>query len=60
MKAVGALNSIQGAIFGATDNMTKKDAILDSPLGFLTGVGWINQAFGDTSDTITKDEEAFA
>lgn len=60
MKAVGALNSVQGAIFGATDNMTKGDAILDSPLGFLTGVGWINQAFGDTSDTITKDEETFS
>ena len=60
MKAVGALNSIQGAVFGATDNMTKKDAILDSPLGFLTGVGWVNQAFGSMSDTITKDEETFA
>lgn len=60
MKAAGALNSLQGAIFGATDGMTTKDAILDSPLGFLTGVGWINQAFGKKSDTITKNEEAFA
>lgn len=59
MKAVGALNKIQGAIFGATDNMTTTDAILDSPLGVLTGVGWINQAFGQKSNTITKDAEAF-
>lgn len=60
MQAIGALNSLQGAIFGATDGMTKQDALLDSPLGFLTGVGWINQAFGKKSDTITKNEEAFA
>lgn len=59
MKAVNMLNGIQGAIFGATDNMTKVDSIMDSPLGFLTGVGWINQAFGKTSDTITRDEETF-
>ncbi len=59
MKATGALNNIQGAIFGATDGMTTTDAIMDSPLGFLTGVGWVNQAFGQNADTITKDEEAF-
>lgn len=59
MKAVGALNSIQGAIFGKTDGMTTTDSIMESPIGFLTGVGWANQAFGKTSDTITKDNEAF-
>ncbi len=60
MKAANMLNGIQGAIFGATDGMTKTDAIMDSPLGFLTGLGWVNQAFGKKSDTITKDDEAFA
>ncbi len=60
MKAANMLNGIQGAIFGATDGMTKADAIMDSPLGFLTGLGWINQAFGKKSDTITKNEEAFS
>lgn len=60
MKAANMLNGVQGAIFGATDGMTTRDAILDSPLGFLTGVGWINQAFGQKSDTITKNNEAFA
>ncbi len=60
MKAAGALNSIQGAIFGKTDGMTTVDSIMESPLGLITGMGWINQAFGKTSDTITKNEEAFA
>ncbi len=60
MKAANMLNGIQGAIFGATDGMTTTDAIMDSPLGFLTGVGWVNQAFGKKADTITKNEEAFA
>ncbi len=59
MKATGVLNNIQGAIFGATDGMTTKDAIFDSPLGFLTGVGWLNQAGGKKSHTITKDDESF-
>lgn len=60
MKAANMLNGVQGAIFGATDGMTTTDAIMDSPLGFLTGVGWINQAFGKKSDTITKNEDVFA
>lgn len=60
MKAVSAVNSIQGAIFGATDGMTTTDAIMDSPLGVLTGVGWVNQAFGKNAETITKDSELFA
>lgn len=60
MKAANMLNGVQGAIFGATDGMTTTDAIMDSPLGFLTGVGWINQAFGKKADTITKNDEAFA
>lgn len=60
MKAAGVVNNIQGAVFGATDGMTKLDAVMDSPLGMLTGLGWANQAFGKRSDTITKDDEAFA
>ena len=60
MKAVSAVNGIQGAIFGATDGMTTTDAIMDSPLGVLTGVGWVNQAFGKNAETITKDSELFA
>ena len=60
MKATNVLNNVQGAIFGATDGMTTTDAIMDSPLGFLTGVGWANQAFGDNADTITKDTEIFS
>lgn len=60
MKAVSAVNSVQGAIFGATDGMTTTDAIMDSPLGVLTGVGWVNQAFGKNAETITKDSELFA
>lgn len=59
MKAMNVVNGIQGAIFGATGGMTTKDAIFDSPIGVLTGVGWINQAFGSRSDTITRDDEAF-
>lgn len=60
MQAMSAVNKIQGAIFGSTNGMTTTDAIMDSPLGVLTGVGWINQAFKKKSDTYTKDEEMFA
>ena len=45
---------------GIITHNTTIDAIMDSPIGFLTGLGWMNQAFGKKSETITKDEEAFA
>lgn len=62
MKAVGALNSVQNAILGnhALDNMTTQDAVFSSPLGFITGLGLINALGGSRSDSITKNDEAFA
>ena len=60
MKAVNVLNSLQSKITGGTDGMTTADQILDSPLGFITGMGLINQIGGKKADTITKDEEVFA
>lgn len=60
MKAVNVLNSLQSKITGGTDGMTTADQILDSPLGFITGMGLINQIGGKKADTITKDAEVFA
>ena len=60
MKVTNLGNNIVGKLGGGTDGMTKSDAILGSPIGFLTGVGLINGFGGQRADTITKDEETFA
>lgn len=60
MQGIGALNKITNFAFGSTSGMTTFDALFDSPLGTLTGIGWINQAFKKKSDSFTKDEEVAA
>lgn len=63
MKAIGALNSIQNVALGnkALDNMTTTDALLSSPLGqLIPGLGLVNALAGKNTDTITKNDEAFA
>lgn len=60
MKAANVTNNITGAIFGATDGMTKTDAVFDSPLGLvLGGLGIINQITGQKAKSFTKDESIF-
>lgn len=55
-------NKIQNAFLGSkgVDNMTAGDAILSSPLGFITGLGLVNALGGSNTQTITKNEEAFS
>lgn len=60
MKAGGLVSDLLTTYGGmGTDSMTKKDAILGSKLLSLTPLGMINGFFGDTTDTISKDNEAF-
>lgn len=63
MKGVGMVNKLQNAFLGSkgTDNMTKTDALLNSPIGMMIpGLGLINALGGKNTQTITKDEESFS
>ena len=58
MKGVKALDAITGGATG-TSGMTTADAILGSNWLKLTPIGLVNSLVGSTTDTITRDEEAF-
>lgn len=58
MKAAGLAGNIINSVGGGTDGMTGVDAALNSaPMTLLT-LG-LNGFLGDTSETMTKDSEAF-
>lgn len=61
MKGLNIFNKSVNAALGkaALDNMTTTDAVLNNPL-LGWNVGLINALGGANSDTITKNEEAFA
>lgn len=59
MKGADLLGDVMGKLGGGTDGMTAQDAILGSSF-FSWNVGLINGFGGSTTDTIKKDEEAFA
>ncbi len=62
MKGVKALGTGLDAITGGatgTSGMTTADAILGSNWLKLTPIGLVNSLGGSTTDTITRDEEAF-
>lgn len=40
-----------------TDNMTKTDRMMNSSILQMSGIGYINNAFGDYSDNYSKDNE---
>lgn len=59
MKGGAMLGKGMNALGGGTDGMTSTDAILGSSFFNLTPVGLVNGFGGATTDTITKDNEAF-
>ena len=60
MKAGKLLGQGINALGGGTSGMTTTDAILGSSFLNFTPIGLINGFGGSTTDTITKDEDAFA
>lgn len=59
MKGGAMLGKGMNALGGGTSGMTSTDAILGSSFFNLTPVGLVNGFGGATTDTITKDNEAF-
>ena len=59
MKGGALLGKGMNALGGGTDGMTTTDAILGSSFLNLTPLGLVNGFGGKTTDTITKDDEAF-
>lgn len=59
MKTADLFGDAMGKLGGGTDGMTVQDAILGSSL-FSWNVGLINGFGGKTTDTISKNNEAFA
>ncbi len=59
MKGGALLGKGMNALGGGTDAMTTTDAILGSSFLNLTPLGLVNGFGGKTTDTITKDNEAF-
>ena len=60
MKGGKLVGQLTNALGGGTDAMTSTDAILGSSFFNLTPIGLINGFGGKKSDTITKNNEAFA
>ena len=59
MKGRALLGKGMNALGGGTDGMTTTDAILGSSFLNITPLGLVNGFGGKTTDTITKDDEAF-
>ena len=59
MKALGALGDISQAVGGGTDQQTKTDQWMDSPL-FSWNVGMINGFFGKNTDKFGLDQETLS
>ena len=59
MKGGALLGKGMNALGGGTDGMTTTDAILGSSFLNITPLGLVNGFGGKTTDTITKDDEAF-
>lgn len=59
MKAAGFVGNTLNKVGGGTDGMTKGDAILNSAPMTLMTLG-LNGFLGSKTDTITKNEDAFA
>ena len=59
MKTLGALGDISQAMGGGTDQQTKLDSWMDSPL-LSWNVGAINGFFGKNTDSFGVDQEALA
>lgn len=59
MKANKGFSTIANKLGAGTDGMTTQDAILGSSFFQMSPLGLVNGTFGKTSDTITKDDEAF-
>ena len=60
MKGGKLVGQLTNALGGGTDAMTSTDAILGSSFLNLTPIGLINGFGGKKTDTITKNNEAFA
>lgn len=59
MKGAGFLGNTLNKVGGGTDGMTKADAVLNSAPMTLMTLG-LNGFLGDTTESIKKNEEAFA
>ena len=59
MKALGALGDMSQAVGGGTDQQTKTDQWMDSPL-FSWNVGMINGFFGKNTDKFGLDQETLS
>lgn len=59
MKAVGALGDMAQAMGGGTDQQTKLDSWMDSPL-FSWNIGMLNGFAGKNTDSFGIDQEALA